>query len=431
MKKRLLIAILSLIIILIFISGALEFPKYAGRMPILILIFGIELYAWWSFKSSTTKWGKFVLHFFWIPDILILSFFLTARIIPFHLWDGPIRIYYIGIALVLYLPRLVPVPFLLVKDILRLIGKSSGHGYPRIQKWMFNNGIKFSLFIFIILIYGMLIGVYQFKVYDEQIKIADLPPSFEGLRIVQISDMHLGSWISKRPLREAITEINNLYPDIILFTGDLVNFTSDEAFRFNSELKSLKAPLGVYAILGNHDYGDYLSWPDSISKQRNIDTLCWFYKLIGWNLLRNESAVIHKGNDSLLLIGVENWSIKKRYGQRGNLERAIGIHKNVALNILLSHDPTHWEFQVSKDFPTIDLTLSGHTHGMQMGIETKWFRFSPAQWMYTYWGGLYKKQNSTGKAQYLYVNRGMGHIGYPGRIGMNPEITLITLTSKE
>lgn len=418
-------------IILIFISGAYEFPKYAGRMPFLILIFGIELYAWWSFKSATTQWGKFVLRFFWIPDILLLSFFLAARIIPFIGWYGPLRAYYMGIALMIYLPRLVPVPFLLIKDIFRLTGKYTGLNYPRIQKWMFNNGIKFSLFTFVILIYGMLIGVYQFKIYDEQIKISNLPPSFEGLRIVQISDMHLGSWLSKRPLREAITDINNLYPDIILFTGDLVNFTSNEAFRFKEELKKIKAPLGVYAILGNHDYGDYLSWPDSISKQHNLDTLCWFYKQIGWKLMRNESTIIRKGKDSLLLIGVENWSIKKRYGQRGNMTKAIGSHKNVAVNILLSHDPTHWEFEVSKHFPTIDLTLSGHTHGMQMGFETKWFRFSPAQWMYTYWGGLYKKQISTGKAQYLYVNRGLGHIGYPGRIGMNPEITLITLSSKE
>lgn len=431
MRKKIIIAISTLIVVLIFISGAYEFPKYAGRMPVLILIFGIELYSWWSFKSSTTQWGKFVRRFFWIPDILLLLFFLIARIIPFQLWYGPLQAYFMGLILIIYLPRLVPVPFLLIKDIFRLIGKSSGHNYPRIQKWMFGNGIKFSLFTFVILIYGMLIGVYQFKVYDAQVKISNLPPSFEGLRIVQISDMHLGSWIYKRPIHEAITEINNLYPDIILFTGDLVNFTSDEAFRFKEELKSLKAPLGVYAILGNHDYGDYLSWPDSIAKQHNLDTLCGFYKQIGWKLMRNESTFIHKGTDSLLLIGVENWSVKKRYGHKGDIKKAMGNHSNAAVNILLSHDPTHWEYEVSKDFPTIDLTLSGHTHGMQMGFETKWFRFSPAQWMYKYWGGLYKKQNSTGKAQYLYVNRGLGHIGYPGRIGMNPEITLITLTSKE
>lgn len=431
MRKKILIAAATLVVILIFISGAYEFPKYAGRMPAFILIFGIELYAWWSFKKSTTKWGKFVLRFFWIPDILLLSFFLAARIVPFEIWYGPLRAYYMGIVLVLYFPRIVPVPFLLIKDIVHFIGKSTDHDYPRIQKWMFKNGIKFSLFTFIILIYGMVIGVYQFKVYDAQVKITNLPPSFEGLRIVQISDIHLGSWISKRPLREAITDINNLYPDIVLFTGDLVNFTSDEAFRFKEELKAIKAPLGVYAILGNHDYGDYLSWPDSISKQRNLDTLGWFYKQIGWKLLRNESTVIHKGNDSLLLIGVENWSVKKRYGHKGDIKKAIGIHNNVGVNILLSHDPTHWEFEVSKKFPTIDLTLSGHTHGMQMGLETKWFRISPVQWMYTYWGGLYQKQNAAGKSQYLYVNRGLGHIGYPGRIGMNPEITLITLTSKE
>ncbi|MDP4289571.1 MAG: metallophosphoesterase [Bacteroidota bacterium] len=431
MKKYITIALSIIIVLLVFISGGLEFPKYAARMPYLIFVVGIEYYIWRSFKDATGKWGRFMRKYFWIPDILLVSFFLVARIIPFEHWIGPLRTYYTGIILIIYLPRLIPLPFLLIKDISRISGKLFHFSLPRFEEGLMNTGLNFSLLVFILLMYGMLFGVYLFKVYDEPIKIDKLPPSLEGMRIVQISDMHLGSWVSTLPLKDAVTDINNLYPDIVLFTGDLVNFTSDEAFRFGDVLKTVKAPLGVYAILGNHDYGDYIHWPDSVSKQRNLDALCQFYKKIGWRLLRNESVVIHKGSDSLLLIGIENWSVKKIYGHRGNVLKAIGNHKSMPLEILLSHDPTHWQYEVSKKFKDINLTLSGHTHGMQMGIETKWFVFSPAQWMYKYWAGLYQNPDDGVKLQYLYVNRGLGHLGYPGRIGMNPEITLITLTNSQ
>jgi len=431
MKKHLIIALSIIIVILIFVSGGLEFPKYAGRLPYLILLFAMEYYVWYSFKDATGKWGRFIRRYFWIPDLLMLSFFIIARIIPFQHWNGPLRTYYLGLIIVIYLPKIIPFPFILIKDITHIFGNIFHRSLSRVEKGLFTAGINFSFIAFLLLMYGVLFGVYRFKVYDAQVKIDKLPTAFEGLRIVQISDLHLGSWISDKPLKEAFTDINNLYPDIIFFTGDLVNFTSDEAFRFEKILKSVKAPLGVYAILGNHDYGDYIQWPDSLSKLRNLDTLFNFYHKIGWRLLRNESVVIHKGTDSLLLIGVENWSVKKLYGHKGNMLKAIGNHKPMPLEILLSHDPTHWQFEITKDFPEVNLTLSGHTHGFQMGFETKHFEFSPAQWMYKYWGGLYQHPQKGGKMQYLYVNRGLGHIGYPGRIGMNPEITLITLTGMQ
>ena len=399
MKKIIPISVSVIVVILIFISGALEFPKYAARMPYLLLVFGIEYYVWCAFKNATGKWGRFIYRFFWVPDLLLLSFFIIARIIPFQHWNGPLRTYYLGLVLVIYLPRIIPFPFLLIQDLVRITGKIFHFSLTRIEHWLFKTGITFSLLAFILLMYGVLFGVYRFKVYDEQVKINKLPPSFEGLRIVQISDLHLGSWISKKPLREAVTEINNLYPDMVVFTGDMVNFTSDEAYRFEEILKSVKAPLGVYAILGNHDYGDYVSWPDSLAKQRNLFALGQFYNRIGWRLLRNESVVIYKGSDSLLLIGVENWSVKKLYGQKGKVKKAIGIHKMMPLEILLSHDPSHWQFEITKDFPDIDLTLSGHTHGFQMGINTKWVQFSPAQWMYKYWGGMYQSHGARGPAQ--------------------------------
>ena len=237
MKKNIIIIVSFIVVLLIFISGGLEFPKYAGRLPYLLLVFGIEYYVWRSFKDAESKWGRFMRRFFWIPDLLLLGFFIIARVIPFEHWNGPLRTYFMGLILVIYLPRLFPFPFILIKDIVHYSGKALHYSLPRFEKGFFNAGINFSLLAFILLMYGVLFGVYRFKVYDQQVQIDKLPASFEGMRIVQISDMHLGSWISDKPLKEAVIDINNLYPDIIFFTGDLVNFTSDEAFRFREVLK--------------------------------------------------------------------------------------------------------------------------------------------------------------------------------------------------
>jgi predicted MPP superfamily phosphohydrolase len=268
----------------------------------------------------------------------------------------------------------------------------------------------------------------DFRIRQINLNFPKLPRAFEGLRMVQISDLHLGSWASVDPIEEAARIINDLEPDVVLFTGDLVNYSTDEAYRFREALRGIKAKHGVYAILGNHDYGDYVNWPSEEAKQNNMVALYDFFGEIGWKLLRNQNDVIEVDGEKLAFIGVENWSANHRFPKLGNLTKALDGVQDIPVKILLSHDPTHWEKEVSINYPDIDLTLSGHTHGFQFGVELKHFRWSFAQYIYKYWAGLYQAEAAQ-KPQYLYVNRGLGMIGYPGRVGILPEITLITLES--
>ena len=251
-------------------------------------------------------------------------------------------------------------------------------------------------------------------------------------RLIHFSDLHIRLFkdheLYRGILEQAFKEWASIQPDRIVFTGDLVNYSTKEAFRFKNALEKIQARHGVYAILGNHDYGDYVNWPSEADKAENLTSLYEFFEEINWKLLRNQNEVIEIEGEKLAFIGVENWSASHRFPKLGNLSKALQGAEEIPVKILLSHDPTHWEKEVSLKFPEIDLTLSGHTHGFQFGVELKHFRWSFAQYMYKYWAGLYQNENVE-KPQYLYVNRGLGMIGYPGRVGILPEITLITLNS--
>jgi hypothetical protein len=218
----------------------------------------------------------------------------------------------------------------------------------------------------------------------------------------------------------------DLKPDIIFFTGDLVNDRSSEVKDYMSIFSRLNAPMGVYSILGNHDYGDYVTWPSDEAKKANLDLLKKIHGDMGWRLMMNEHLVFEKNNDKIALIGIENWGAKAHFPKYGSMKNAyLGLpEKNIPFKILLSHDPSHWTAQVRPEYPDVDLTLSGHTHGMQFGVEIPWLKWSPVQYIYKQWAGLYQE----GK-QYLYVNRGFGFLGYQGRFGILPEITLIELTN--
>jgi hypothetical protein len=257
--------------------------------------------------------------------------------------------------------------------------------------------------------------------------LPELPPSFDGFRIVQISDIHLGSWAFKDKLKEAVEIINEQKPDMVFFTGDMVNYTSYESYEYADILKEIRPPSGVFAIMGNHDYGDYVSWRSVQAKIDNREYLEEIYKYLGWKLLLNEHVVVRKGDDSIAVIGVENWGGTKRFPRLGDLDKATSGSEGMEIQLLLSHDPSHWEKLVTKKFRKIDITFSGHTHGFQMGIECCGIRWSPSQYMYGTWAGLYDKPVEGSHPQYLYVNRGLGSVGYPGRIGILPEITLIVL----
>jgi predicted MPP superfamily phosphohydrolase len=266
---------------------------------------------------------------------------------------------------------------------------------------------------------------YRYQVLKTKVPVKNLHPDLEGIKIVQISDIHSGSFLMKEPVERSINLINDLKPDIVFFTGDMVNSKADEMEPFIEMFSKIEAPLGVFSVLGNHDYGDYHQWPTPADKVKNFETLLATHKALGWDLLMNEHRQVPVKDSVINVIGVENFSANARFPKYGDLAKASdGINGN-GVNILLSHDPSHWDYQVLKDFKHINLTLSGHTHGFQFGVEIPGFvKWSPIQYMYPRWAGLYQKDE-----QYLYVNRGLGFLGYPGRVGILPEITMLTLTA--
>lgn len=266
---------------------------------------------------------------------------------------------------------------------------------------------------------GMIFGPYNYTVFNTKVKLPHLPPAFNGLKIIQISDIHSGSFYDKEAVSRGIDLLLDQKPDIVFFTGDLVNDSADEMDAYMDIFSRIQAPLGVYSILGNHDYGDYAQWENDEAKAKNLERLKEVHRELGWRLLLDEHIYLEKEGEKIALIGVENWGTG--FHQIGDLSKAYeGVDAPVKL--LLSHDPSHWDEQVLKDYKDIDITFSGHTHGAQMGIETHGFKWSPISLRYDKWAGLYKEGN-----QYLYVNRGYGFLGYPGRVGIMPEITVMEL----
>jgi len=295
------------------------------------------------------------------------------------------------------------------------------------------NGISRSVFLswlglaaggglFGSLIYGFS-NKYNYQVKRIPLKFPHLPSAFKGMKIVQISDVHSGSFTDKKAVQKGIQKILSLNPDMIVFTGDLVNNKAEEMIPYIDIFSQLKAPMGVYSVLGNHDYGDYVKWENKAQRDQNLDDLKQTHAKMGWKLLLNEHVVLEKDNKQIALLGVENWSAKARFPKYGKLNEAYKGTENIPFKILMSHDPSHWEAEVLSRYPDIDLMLSGHTHGMQFGVEIPWLKWSPVQYVYKQWAGIYQHQN-----QKLYVNRGFGFIGYPGRVGILPEITLLELS---
>lgn len=276
--------------------------------------------------------------------------------------------------------------------------------------------------LFATLLYGFS-NKYNYKLWQVPLSFPNLPPAFSGLRIVQISDIHSGSFTNTNAVMKGVEKINALKPDLILFTGDLVNNKHDEMLPYLDVFSKLQAPLGVYSIFGNHDYGDYVAWDSAQQKRDNLEKLKAVHAKLGWRLLLDEHVAIAKGGEEIALIGIQNWSALGNFPKYGNLTKAYAGAEKYPFKILMSHDPTHWDAEVRPKFGDIDLTLAGHTHGFQFGVEIPGFRWSPVQYVYRQWAGLYKQGR-----QVIYVNRGFGFIGYPGRVGILPEITLIELT---
>lgn len=271
--------------------------------------------------------------------------------------------------------------------------------------------------------YGMT-NRYRYRLRTVPVSVDGLPKELKGLKIVQISDIHAGSFDNPEAVREGIKIALGSKPDIIMFTGDMVNYRAEEFNPYFDLFKQLNAPLGVYSILGNHDYSDYLDWPTEDAKRKDFEQLKRHHEKLGWRLLLNENTILRHNSVDFALAGSENWSTRLRFTKYGDLSKTMkGLeNKSIPLKILMTHDPTHWDAEIRPGYPDVNLTLSGHTHGMQLGIEIPGLKWSPAQYLYKQWAGLYREGN-----QYLYVNRGFGFIGYNGRLGILPEITLIEI----
>ena len=296
---------------------------------------------------------------------------------------------------------------------------------PERRKLITQIALALSAVPFSTLLYGMYKGRYNYRVLRYTLEYDSLPESFDGFQITQISDLHCGSFDNFKKVAYGIDLINEQKSDLLLFTGDMVNNKSSEARPWVEKLSELEAPYGKFSVLGNHDYGDYNQWESEAAKQKNMEEMYQIHKDIGFDLLLNESRYIEKNGEKLALIGVENWGAG-RFKKAGDLEKSIAkIHPH-DFKILLSHDPSHWEAEVLSHPHPFHLTLSGHTHGFQFGIEIPgWVKWSPIQWRYKHWAGIYEE-----KEQKLNVNRGFGYLAYPGRVGIWPEITVITLKKK-
>ena len=293
-------------------------------------------------------------------------------------------------------------------------------GIPRstFLSWM---GVGLSSTLFFSLLYGFG-NKYNYKLVKKKISLNGLPFAFKGFKIIHISDIHSGSLKDKAAVLKGIELIEKQNADIVLFTGDLVNDRASEMYDWMDVFNKIKAPNGVYSTLGNHDYGDYVKWDTVEEKKQNLEALKQVHQDLGWRLLMNENISIEKNGEKIKIVGIENWGAKARFPKYGKMDLAMqGVNKE-DVAILLSHDPSHWEAEVIPKYSSVQLTLSGHTHGMQFGLENPYFKWSPVQWVYKQWAGIYDN-----KDQQLYVNRGFGFLGYPGRVGILPEITLIEL----
>lgn len=402
------------------------------RFFIAIVVFILlEIYAFQLIRTvSRGHWIKWLYLGFSIGSILflILQFYLH----PNRSDVSAIRDFAVTLFVAFLALKAVFVLFMLGEDIFRFFEglwdtlsrkRSSEQSFlPSRRNFIATIGLGIAALPFGAIFYGAWRGKYNYQVREYELSFKDLPPAFDGYKITQLSDIHVGSFDDKDEVAYAIELANKQHSDVILFTGDLVNNESRELYGWEDIFGSLRAKDGVYSVLGNHDYGDYVQWPSDAAKRANLQELAAIQKNMGWRLLMDEHELITRGNDALAIVGVQNWG-GGRFPKYGNLQKAVAGLQPEQFKVLLSHDPTHWDLQVKESPDNFHLTLSGHTHGMQFGIEIPGFiKLSPAWFAYKKWAGIYKEYD-----RFLNVNRGFGFLGYKGRAGIWPEISVITL----
>ena len=341
------------------------------------------------------------------------------------------NMYTMGALLLVFVPKMVLTFFMLSEDIVRVLfgtvnffinSDDKVTFLPERRKFVSQIGLGLAAIPFFSLIYGITIGRYNYKVIKQRLFFPDLPSEFDGFTITQISDVHSGSFDNPDKINYAIDLVNQQNSDLILFTGDIVNNKAEEMHPWIDVFNRIEShKYGKYAVLGNHDYGEYIDFPNAQAKKENFQAIKKLYGQIGFDLLLNEHKFIEKGNQKFALVGVENWG--KGFKQAGDLNKAAAHLSKDDFKILMSHDPSHWEYEVKNHEKHFQLTLSGHTHGMQFGIEIPGvIKWSLAQFAYKQWAGLYENLG-----RYVYVNRGFGFHAFPGRVGIMPEITVIEL----
>jgi hypothetical protein len=405
---------------------------------IVLLLILLDVYVFYVVKAlsqTTSQRTKTIVYAaYWSVSAVTILLLLLLPYLNWENWPKAARTYTFAIIVGLFFAKVIASVIFVIDDLRRLVQWASGKLFFRNTEaeGFSGEGISRSVFLswlglasgatlFGTLVYGFG-NKYNYDVKRIKLAFDNLPGAFKGLKIVHISDIHSGSFTNKAGVQKGIHKIMNEKPDLILFTGDLVNDRAIEMKDYKEVFAQLTAPMGVYSILGNHDYGDYVRWESEAAKRENLEVLKTVHKEIGWRLLMNEHVVLEKRGEKIAVLGIENWGGKGRFPKYGKMHKAHPGTENYPFKILLSHDPSHWEAEVLTKYSDVDLTLSGHTHGMQFGVEIPGFKWSPVQYMYKQWAGLYE----TGK-QKLYVNRGFGFIGYPGRVGILPEITVMEL----
>lgn len=408
-----------------------------NKILTLLFFIAIDVYAYVALRKiiQRRKFGKLfnILYLLAVVIAYIGLYFLFSNFKYKPLNAKLIPNLFIGFFFSFFVFKLVLIVFFIIEDIVRILTfiylslknlfskKSKRISIPGRRNFIRQTGLAVASVPFASMLYGITKGKYDFKVNKVSLDFKNLPKAFHGFRIVQISDIHSGSFDSRNAILKGIDLINQQNADLVLFTGDLVNNDSREIEPYIDDFKKLKSKNGVFSVLGNHDYGDYKKWSSEEEKEENLKLLFKYQKKMNFQLLNNQNVVISKQGEKIGIVGVENWG-NPPFPQKGDLDMAIQGLEDIPFKILLSHDPTHWNKKVIPHQTKFDLTLSGHTHGMQFGIEIAGFKWSPIKYIYPEWADLYKKAG-----QYLYVNRGFGFLGFPGRAGIRPEITVIEL----
>lgn len=409
-------------------------------MPVIILLilFGVIDYYLFQAVLAVSKnwsptWKAIIRYGFWIPTVISVVSVLWYNLgDPYRfnrdMWMW-LRTFMVGV----YLSKVFGIIFVLLDDLQRgfrwvvsLFYKgTSDDGLPgeaiSRSEFLTKAALAATALPLGAMTYGIISGAHDYRIRRITVSLPNLPKSFDGMRIGQVSDIHSGSFWNKTAVKGGVDMMLAEKPDLIFFTGDLVNDRAEEVKDYVPIFGKLKAPLGVYSITGNHDYGDYTSWSSQVEKDENFRNLVKAHHEMGFDILMNENRIIGQGGDKIAIIGVENWGAG-RFKKAGKLDEAYRGSGDAAVKLLLSHDPSHWDAQVRPSFQDIDMMFAGHTHGFQFGVEIGGFKWSPSQYAYKQWAGLYREGS-----QYLYVNRGFGYLGYPGRIGMPPELTVFEL----